>query len=112
MRYMMLVNNDSEAIAAAPYEELKAEWAAFTEALEKAGGVPGLRLKPVSAATTVRVRDGRTDVLDGPYIEAREQLGGYFIIDVESLDDAIAWAQRCPSSKYGAIEIRPIAEQD
>jgi hypothetical protein len=57
------------------------------------------------------MRDGKTDVLDGPYADTREQLAGYFIIDVPNLDEAIAWAQRCPSSKYGAIEIRPIVEQ-
>ncbi|KKB13522.1 hypothetical protein VE25_01435 [Devosia geojensis] len=109
MRYMMLIHNDDEAYATAP-QEVYAEWAAFNEALNKADAVPGLRLKEASAATTVRSRNGKTDVLDGPYIEAREQLAGYFIIDVPSLDEAIAWAQRCPSVKYGSIEIRPIVD--
>lgn len=111
MRYMMLIHNDDEALAAVPQQELYADWGAFNEALEKAGGIPGMRLKPSSAATTVRTRNGKTDVLDGPYADTREQLAGYFMIDVPNLDEAIAWAQRCPSSKYGAIEIRPIVEQ-
>jgi len=111
MRYMLLIHHDDEAGAAAPQQEVYAEWAAFNEALNKAGGIPGMRLQPAALATTVRVRNGKTDVLDGPYIEAREQLAGYFVIDVPSLDEAITWAQRCPSSKYGSIEIRPIFEQ-
>lgn len=112
MRYMMLIHNNDEALAAVPQQELYADWAAFNEALAKAtGAIPGMRLKPASAATTVRMHDGKTDVLDGPYADTREQLAGYFVIDVANLDEAIAWAQRCPSSKYGAIEIRPIVEQ-
>lgn len=111
MRYMMLIHNDDAAIAAAPQQELYADYAAFNEALVKAGGASGLRLQPAKAATSVRVRNGKTDVLDGPYADTREQLAGYFTIDADDLDEAIAWAQRCPSSKYGSIEIRPIVEQ-
>ena len=69
----------------------------------------GERLQPASAATTVRVADSRTAVVDGPYADTKEQLAGYFLIDVPDLDEAIAWAKRCPSSKYGSIEIRPLA---
>jgi hypothetical protein len=58
----------------------------------------------------VRQRDGKTDVLDGPYADTKEQLAGYFFVTVDTLDEAIAWAKRCPSSKYGSIEIRPLAE--
>jgi hypothetical protein len=67
-------------------------------------------LKPASAATTVRQRDAKTDVLDGPYADTKEQLAGYFFITVADLDEAITWAKRCPSSKYGSIEIRPLVE--
>lgn len=110
MRYMMLVHHDHDALDGAPRQELWADYAAFNEALAKAGAGfgPGERLESSDAATTVRVRDGDTSVLDGPYADTKEQLAGYFMIDVASLDEAIAWARRCPSAKYGAIEIRPL----
>ena len=112
MRYMMLIHHDEAALAAAPPKELWADYAAFNEALKKAGAgmAAGERLQPSSAATTLRQQGGKTDVLDGPYADTKEQLAGYFFITVADLDEAIAWAKRCPSSKYGAIEIRPIAE--
>lgn len=111
MRYMMLIHNDDEALANAPRDQLWAEYAAFNEALAKAGAgfTPGERLDSAASATTVRVRDGRSEVLDGPYADTKEQLAGYFMIDVPDLDEAIAWARRCPGSKYGSIEIRPLA---
>ena len=108
MRYMMLVHHDEEALANAPKQQLWAEYAAFNEALAKAGFTPGERLESSAAATTIRVRDGNANVLDGPYAETKEQFAGYFMIDVPDLDEAITWARRCPSSKYGAIEIRPL----
>jgi hypothetical protein len=113
MRYMMLIHHDETALAAAPQQELWADYAAFNEALSKAGpgSASGVRLKPSSAATTVRQHDGKTDVLDGPYADTKEQLAGYFFIEAPDIDGAIAWAKRCPSSKYGSIEIRPIVEQ-
>lgn len=112
MRYMMLIHHDEVALANAPQKELWADYAAFNEALAKAGGQSsaGERLQPASAATTVRVVDSKADVLDGPYADTREQLAGYFMIEVADLDEAIAWAKRCPSSRYGSIEIRPLAE--
>ena len=99
-----------EALANAPKKELYAEYAAFTEALAKAGAgfSAGERLAPSDTATTVRARGGESTVLDGPYADTKEQLAGYYLIDVPDLDEAIAWAKRCPSSKYGAIEIRPL----
>lgn len=111
MRYMMLIHHDEIALANAPQKELWADYAAFNEALAKAGAgmSAGERLQPASAATTVRATDGSTDVLDGPYADTKEQLAGYFMIDVADLDEAIAWARRCPSSRYGSIEIRPLA---
>jgi hypothetical protein len=111
MRYMMLINHDEAALAAAPQKELRAEYGAFNEALAKAGMAAGERLQPSSAATTVRVTGGKTDVLDGPYADTKEQFAGYFFVTVADLDEAIAWAKRCPSSKYGSIEIRPVVEQ-
>ncbi len=112
MRYMMLIHHDEVALANAPQKELWADYAAFNEALAKAGGQSsaGERLQPASAATTVRINGDRTEILDGPYADTREQLAGYFMLDVADLDEAIAWARRCPSSRYGSIEIRPLAE--
>jgi len=112
MRFMMLIHHDEAALAAAPQKELWADYAAFNAALKKAGEgmTTGERLKPSSAATTVRQRDGKTNVLDGPYADTKEQLAGYFFVTVNDLDEAIAWANRCPSSKYGSIEIRPVVD--
>jgi hypothetical protein len=108
MRYMMLIHHDETALAAAP-QELWGEYAAFNQALAKAaGGETGIRLQPSSAATTVRATGGKTDILDGPYADTKEQFAGYFFIDAADLDEAIAWAKRCPSHKYGSIEIRPV----
>jgi hypothetical protein len=109
---MMVIHHDESALAAAPQKELWADYAAFNAALKKAGDgmSTGERLKPSSAATTVRQRDGKTNVLDGPYADTKEQLAGYFFVTVNDLDEAIAWATRCPSSKYGSIEIRPVVD--
>ena len=112
MRYMMLIHHDEAALAAAPQKDLWAEFGAFNEALSKAAGAAtGERLQPSSAATTVRQQDGKTDVLDGPYADTKEQFAGYYFVDAKDLDEAILWAKRCPSSKFGSIEIRPVVEQ-
>jgi hypothetical protein len=109
MRFMMLIHHDGAALAAAPQKELWADYGAFNEALAKAdGSSPGVRLQPSSAATTVRQHEGKTEVLDGPYADTKEQFAGYFFVEVPSVDEAIVWAKRCPSSKYGSIEIRPV----
>jgi len=101
MRFMMLIHHDEAALAAAPQKELWAEYGAFNAALTKAAGcAAGDRLQPSSAATTVRQHDGKT----------KEQFAGYFFVEAPSLDEAIAWAKRCPSSKYGSIEVRPIVD--
>jgi len=111
VRYMMLIHHNEAALAAAPQKELWGEYGAFNQALAKAeGSSSGVRLQPSSAVTTVRQHDGKTDVLDGPYADTKEQLAGYFFVEVPSLDEAIVWAKRCPSSKYGSIEIRPVVE--
>jgi len=88
-----------------------AAYAAYTEALTKAKVLRGSnRLGPSSAATTVRVSDGKSQVLDGPYPDSKEQLGGYFLIDVPDLDAAISWAARCPAANHGVVEVRPLWE--
>jgi len=66
------------------------------------------RLQPTPTATTVRNTNGKTQVLDGPYVETKEQLGGYFLIDVPDLDSALSWAARCPGANHGVIEVRPV----
>lgn len=108
MRYMMLIHHDEAALAQAP-PSLWGDYAAFNAAAAKADIAyqPGSRLQPSSAASTVRVEGDKTAVLDGPYADTKEQLAGYFTVDVPDLDQAIAWAARCPSARYGAIEIRP-----
>lgn len=110
MRFMMLIHHDEAALADAPKQELWADYGAFNQALAKAGAgfTSGERLAGSKTATTVRVRSGKNTVLDGPYADTKEQFAGYFMIDVPDLDAAIKWAERCPSAKYGAIEIRPI----
>jgi hypothetical protein len=111
MNYMMLIHHDDAAMAKANHKELWADYAAFNEALAKAGGRSGLRLQPASAATSVRVREGKTEIIDGPYADTKEQLAGYFMIEVDSAEEAVTWAQRCPSARYGTVEVRPIHEQ-
>ena len=108
MRYMMLIHHDEAAMAKAP-PSLWGDYAAFNEAARKAdiSYQPGDRLQPSAAASTVRVAGDKTAVLDGPYADTKEQLAGYFMIDVPDLDQAIGWAARCPSARYGSIEIRP-----
>ena len=112
MRYMMLIHHDEKALAAADQKALWADFGAFNDALSKAeGSDSGERLQPSSAATTVRQHEGKADVLDGPYADTKEQFAGYFFVTAPDIDGAIAWAKRCPSSKYGSIEIRPVVEQ-
>jgi hypothetical protein len=81
------------------------------EAMTKAGALRSSNgLEPSSAATTVRVANGKTQVLDGPYADSKEQLGGFHIIEVADLDAAIAWAARSPTALHGVVEVRPVRE--
>jgi hypothetical protein len=108
MEYMLLIYG-SEAQMQAPNPERMAAYVAYTEALKQAGVLRGgNRLQPISAATTVRARNGKPAVLDGPFAETKEQLGGYYLIDVADLDAALSWASRCPGAAHGAIEVRPL----
>ena len=84
-------------------------YGAYTEALQKAGVLRNSnRLRPSPTATTVRLKSGKSEVLNGPYAETREQLGGYYLIDAPNLDAALSWAARCPGASHGAVEVRPI----
>ena len=112
MKYMLLIHSPEafyKSASKADIEQSMAAYMAYTEAMKKAGVMlAGDRLQPVATATTVRVTNGKTAVLDGPYAETKEQLGGYYIIDVPDLDAALSWAARCPGASRGAIEVRPV----
>ena len=112
MQYMLLIYSDASTFLKMPPEQQKeglAAYQAYMEALDKAGvRKASNRLQPTSAATTVRVANGKTQVLNGPYAETKEQLGGYFLIDVPDLDSALSWAARCPGSSHGTVKVRPI----
>jgi hypothetical protein len=85
---------------------------AYIEAMTKAGVLrTSTGLQPTATATTVRTVNGKTQVLDGPYADSKEQLGGFHIIEVDDLDAALAWAARCPTSLHGVVEVRPLSEK-
>jgi hypothetical protein len=85
---------------------------AYVEAMKKAGVLRNSTgLQPTTTATTVRTANGRTQVLDGPYTDSKEQLGGFHIIDVADLDAALSWAARCPTALHGVVEVRPIMDR-
>jgi hypothetical protein len=112
MQYVVLIYERPEDFASRgggrshPYI---AAWRAYHKALVAAGAyVGGAPLHDAGTATTVRVEDGRPRVQDGPFAEAKEQLGGFMILDLPSLDAALEWAARCPSAATGAVEVRPL----
>lgn len=107
MQYMFLIHHDDEALKAAP-PTLWGEYAAFNEALGKAGGAPGLRLEHASKGKAVTQRSGQPEMIDGPYADTKEQFAGYFTLDLPDIDSAVQWAARCPSAQYGTVEVRPI----
>jgi hypothetical protein len=113
MQYMLLIYGDEQRWAAMPEETRNAffgEFAAYGNALEEAGAlVAGSALQPTATATVVRIEDGEPLITDGPFAETKEQLGGYYLIDVETLDEALEWAARIPSAKAGQpVEVRPL----
>jgi len=112
MQYMLLLHADENQFAKmtpTQQQEGYAAYLAYADALREAGAyVAGERLRSASTATTVRVKDGQTQVLDGPFMETKEQIGGYFLIEAEDLDVALAWAARCPGARHGVVEVRPI----
>jgi hypothetical protein len=112
MKYLLMIYADEKAYASLPPAEAKRgmeAYMAYTEALKNAGvHVGGERLQATSTATTVRITNGKTQVLNGPYTETKEQFGGYYMIDVPDLDAAHAWAARCPGAQHGTVEVRPL----
>lgn len=114
MQYLLMIaREDAYFTEASPQqrEQTSTAFMAYTKALMDAGVLlGGNALQLSTTATTVRVRDGRTQVLDGPFADTKEQLGGYYLIEVADLDSALEWAARCPGASFGAMEVRPIME--
>jgi hypothetical protein len=112
MQYMLLIYDEERAAESMPREQMSEvinAYMAYSQALRDAKvWVASSRLRPTSAATSVRTTGGQTRVLDGPFAETKEQLGGYYLIDVPDLDAALSWAKRCPGSRYGTVEVRPV----
>jgi len=112
MQYLLLIHVDEAGLQKAREQDVGAMFAAYgayTQAMREAGVLKsGERLHPAASATIVRHRDGKSQVLNGPYAEAKEQLGGYYVIEAPDLDAAIGWAARCPGAQHGSIEVRPI----
>jgi hypothetical protein len=112
MKYILLICETAqnfESRKTAGPDPYIAAWRAYHKALVASGAyVGGAPLKDVGTATTVRLKDGRRHVQDGPFAEAKEQLGGFIIVDVPSLDAALEWAARCPAAATGSVEVRPV----
>lgn len=112
MQYLLMLYADESGwgrMSKADQERGVAAYGAYTEALKAAGvWVGSNRLQNVGTATTVRVVEGKSQVLDGPYVDSKEQLGGYYLVDVPDLDAALSWAARCPGASHGTIEVRPV----
>lgn len=113
MEFLILAAEDEAAFTAREDPERSGAywdaWQGYIAALTDSGVLSGAGgLQPPWTATTVRVREGRRLVQDGPFAETKEQLGGYFVIDVPDLDTALSWAQRCPAATYASVEVRPL----
>lgn len=115
MKYLCLICADKlmEDMSQTDADQHYRDYAEFTEALRRNGQLVACnRLLPPETATTVRVRGGRTSVIDGPFAETKEQIGGYFVIEARDLEAAIAIAARIPGAWHGCVELRPIAEDE
>jgi hypothetical protein len=111
MKYMLLIYMDEQALNQAEREHCYAESTQLAHDLKTNGQfLATAPLQPTSTATSVRVRDGKRLVTDGPFAETREQLGGYFLVDAKDLDVAIGIASRIPGARAGTVEIRPVIE--
>ena len=114
MKYMLLIYHDEQGwntITDAERQQIYLEYRKLRGELESRGQfLSGSELQPITTATTVRVRDGKELITDGPFAETHEQLGGYFLIEAKDLDEATSIASRIPSARTGTIEVRPLAE--
>jgi hypothetical protein len=113
MKYMLLIYlNERQwgSLSAEERQQIYSEYRQFSEEIQSSNNyISGSELAPTTSATSVRVRDGKPLVTDGPFAETREQLGGYYLVEAKDLDQAISLAERIPSAKSGTIEIRPLA---
>lgn len=116
MKYLALIYTDEsvwDTFTEAERSTAYADYMAFgTEAREAGVNVGGDELGPTRSATTVRIREGETLVTDGPYAEVKEALGGYYLLECGSMDEALDWAAKIPGAAHGAVEVRPIHESD
>ena len=114
MQYVLLIHGDEAERRGSSPEELRkllGAYTAYTQAMKDAGVyLAGEALEYSTTGASVQVRDGKTQVLDGPYAEAKEQLAGYYLVETPNLDAALAWAARCPGASYGTMEVRPIMD--
>ena len=114
MKYMLLIYHDEQgwnSISEAERQQIYLEYRNLSEELEKSGKfLSGSELQPIATATSVRLRDGKELITDGPFAETHEQLGGYFLVEAKDLDEATSIAARIPSARTGTIEIRPLVE--
>jgi hypothetical protein len=114
MRYLCLIYENEKGWEALPQSEMEAvmgEYFAFTDQIRRNGKyVAGEALQPTQTATTVRVRNGKVSTTDGPYVETKEQLGGFYLIDAQDLNEAIQIAAKIPSARFGGVEVRPVID--
>lgn len=111
MKYMLLIYGDEHALDTAEREQCYRDSTELAHQLHAAGKyLAASPLQPTSTATSVRVRNGKPLVTDGPFAETREQLGGYFLIDAKNVDEAVAVAARIPLARVGTVEVRPLVE--
>ncbi|HEX5227843.1 MAG TPA: YciI family protein [Bryobacteraceae bacterium] len=112
MEYLLLIYDveaDMEKMRETDRATMYQDFGAFTQSIQKSGHFrSGKQLQPVATATTVRVKDGKRGVTDGPFAETREQLGGFYLIEARDLDEALGIAERCPGARLGSVEVRPI----
>ena len=114
MKYMLLIHDSEKnwgSLSDDEQKQIMAGYRRFTEEIRASGQYrDGSQLQPTSMATSVRVRNGKRLVTDGPFAETREQLGGYYLVEAKDLDEALGLAERLPSARMGTIEVRPLAE--
>jgi len=111
MKYMLLVYSEEKALTDSERQHCYAESTELTHELDARGQfIAASPLQPVATATSVRVREGKRLVTDGPFAETREQLGGYFLIEASDLNEAVAIAGRIPAARWGTVEVRPVVE--
>jgi hypothetical protein len=114
MKYLCLIYDDekvTDAMSKAEGDAFLGQYMEFTESIRQSGNyIAGEALNPVASATTVRVRNGRISTTDGPFAETKEQLGGFYLVEAQDLNEAIQIASRIPSAQIGSIEVRPVVD--